>query len=150
MTISVSLATVADSISKLTISGVTVKDMDEITSSYLAGPATFSPRPDNFVSDLSVTPSSLGSGGTKQVDIKYTLNYVYYHCALGSVLNFSMYSAMVTNIAAILVALITNDVVSGAVDLTVTGLSNIGPVVDPAGNAFHGCNISVQITELVN
>ena len=150
MTVSVYIATVADSISKLSISGVTCKDIDQIVSSYLSQPALFAPRPDDFITNISVTPASLGSGSSKQVDLQYTLNYVYYHCSLGSTLNFAAYSAMITNIAAILVALITNDTITGAVDMTVQEVSGVGPVLDPAGNAFHGCNIAVTIMQLIN
>jgi hypothetical protein len=57
---------------------------------------------------------------------------------------------MITNVAAILVSLMTNDAITGAVDLQVRAINDIGPVLDPAGNSYFGCAVSVEITQLIN
>ena len=150
MTVAVSISTVADAIAGLSISGVTVKDIDQISVSRAVGAATLAPRPDRFVTDLSVEAETFGSGATRSATLRYTLNYVYYHCLVGSTLDFGSYSAMITNISAVLVALITNDDVTGATDNTMPTISDIGPVSDPVGNVYHGCTVSLQIVQYIN
>lgn len=150
MTVAVNFSTVTNSIAALSISGVTVKDIDEITSSRMGQKAIFAPRPENFVTGLSVTAETFGSGATRTATLAYTLNYVYYHCPLPSTLNFADYANVITNVAAILVALITNDTLTGAADVGVGGVSDLGAVSDPAGNMFFGCVISIRVEEYIN
>lgn len=148
MSVNVKFTTVADAISKLSISGVTLRDIDQIAASVAVAPATFAPKPGGYISNLRVTVDSFGSAGAQKMTLTYTLNYTYYHCQIGSVLDFGAYAAMVTNIAAILAALMTNDTVTGAIDQQ-PKMSDIGPVLDPAGNQYHGCVFSLDITEFV-
>jgi hypothetical protein len=148
MTVNVNFVAVADAIANLSISGVTLRDIDQITSSVAVAPATLAPKPGGYITNFKVSTESLGTGGAQRMTITYTLNYTYYHCQIGSVLDFGSYSAMITKIAAILVALLTNDTVTGALDQDPT-VSDIGPVLDPAGNQYHGCVFSLGITQFV-
>jgi len=148
MSVNVKFSTVADAIGKLSVSGVTMRDIDQIAASVVMAPATFAPKPGGYITNLGVEVDSFGGGSTRMMTLTYTLNYTYYHCQIGSVLDFGSYSAMVTNIAAILVALLTNDTVTGAID-QLPRMSDIGPVLDPAGNQYHGCIFSLDITEYV-
>jgi hypothetical protein len=148
MTVNVNFISVADAISKLTITGVTVRDIDQIAASVQMAPATLAPKPGGFITNMKVATDSFGTGGGQKMTLDYTLNYTYYHCQIGSVLDFASYSAMVTKIAVILVALMSNDVVTGAFDQN-PKISDIGPVLDPAGNQYHGCVFSLDITQFV-
>jgi hypothetical protein len=150
MTVSVQLATVCDSISKLSISGVTIKDIDQITASRIGQAAILTPKPDGFVTGLVFAPDSFGPGATRLGTLQYTLTYRYYHCAIGQLLDFGSYAALVANVVTILNAILTNDIVTGCVDVSLAGAIDVGPVTDPAGNSFHGADIALLIKEFVN
>lgn len=146
MTAAIDFTTVTNSIAALSISGVTVRDADQIAASRLAESAVLSPRPEDFVTNFAVTPDEI----TKQkFTVRYTLNYVYFHSQIGT-MTFSVYQSMLTNLAAILVAMINNHVISGALDTDAPKLSRFGSVFDPAGNAYFGCVISLDIMQFLN
>lgn len=148
MTVNINFVAVANAIGNLSVSGITFRDIDQITASVLVAPATFAPKPGGWITNMRVTTDSLGTGGAQKMTLNYTLNYTYYHCQIGSTLDFGSYSAMVTNIAAILAVLLSNDVITGALDQT-PKISDIGPVLDPAGNQYHGCVFSLDIEQFV-
>ena len=150
MTINISFSTVADSISHLSISGVNIKDANEIPAKAEANlPVLFS-RPVDFISDLSVTRVSMGSGGTAQMDGNYTLNYVFLHSVVGAsggVL--SQYSDFLSKLALIIVSILGNDNITGALDMQLQGISNLGPLVGPNGTNFLGVEIALRVMEIV-
>ena len=43
--------------------------------------------------------------------------------------------------------MLVSDAVTGSVDLQVEDISAFGPVSDPSGKMFHGCDISFRILE---
>ena len=43
--------------------------------------------------------------------------------------------------------MLVSDTITGAVDLTVEDISTFGPVSDPSGKMFHGCDIAFRILE---
>lgn len=147
MTINVQFDTVAASIAALSISGVRVFDIDQIPEDCRMQVPALIPRPDGYITDLSPTVQSFGSGGTAKLDLSYTLTYRYLHAPLGTAQLFSTYSGMIAKLALILETIFANDVVSGAVDLQTVALSDVGPVEDPAGNMYHGADISFRVLE---
>ena len=151
MTATLNWSTVTNSIAALSISGVTVKDIDEITDSMSMQTAILSPRPDGFISDITITRDSFGTGGAEKMTAIYTLTYRYYHAPIAGGLGglFSTYSGMITNIDAICEAILNNDAITGCVDILLAGISELGPVEDPSGNIYHGCDLSFQVTEFV-
>src|SRR5687767_6199894 len=125
MTITSAFSTITNSIAALSISGVTIKDVDEIPQSgNLILPILF-PRPNDFVTDFSQTLQSFGSGGTAKMDFEYNLNYVFLYAEMGSGLGtFEIYNGLITKLSAILVAIASNDAVSGLVDLQTSAIGN--------------------------
>ena len=150
MTITIGFTTVADSISKMTVTGVTMKDIDKIPDAgQMICPVMF-PQPHGFVTGTSVERMSLGGGGTALMDMSYVLNYVYLHAETGTgVSSFDVYSGIITNLAVIIKAILTNDNITGCVDMELNTIGEIGTVVDPAGNSFWGVLISFKILEQV-
>ena len=145
----VKIATVTDSISKLVISGVTLKDTDGIPEevSERVCPIMF-PDPDNFVTSLTVTPQSFGAGTSGKNDIRYTLNYVFLYAQVGSKRYLSDYIVgLVSMTVLILNSIIANDSVTGSVDIAPRIAGNFGQMQDPAGNMFFGVMISVDVRE---
>ncbi len=147
MTISVQLATVVDSISKLSVSGVTMKDMDEIAASWKALPNVCYPRPDNFITGLSVTSVELSR---HKYDLRYTLNYRFLHVRVGNTaVLFAAYPTLIAKVVLIINSIITNHAVTGAMDLTFGGLTASGVIADPAGNQFLAADFAINVLEFL-
>lgn len=148
MTITSSIATVADSIAGLSISGVTVKDIDQIPDTAQGLTPLLIPRPDNFVTDISVTFETLGSNGSAKINTNYTLNYIFIFCEVGSGINaYSAFSGLMAKLSAILVAINSNDTINGAVDIKINSIGNIGAITDPAGDEYWGIEFSLRVLE---
>ena len=150
MTITIGFTTVADSISKLTVTGVTMKDIDQVPdSAQMLCPIMF-PQPDNFVTNINVERVTVGSGGTAKMDMTYTLNYVFLQAEIGSGISaFSAYSNIIGNLATIIGVILANDNITGAVDLTLNTIGEIGAITDPAGNQYWGVLFSFNVLEFV-
>lgn len=149
MTINVNFVSVASAIAGITITGIPIKDLGSIPSNGLLLCPILIPKPDGFISNLQpVLPETYGTGGTERMSLKYDVTYRYLHAAIGANLDFGMYSGMITNIALILKTILANDVINGAIDFRVNTVSSIGPVLDPAGNAYHGCDFVFSVQQL--
>jgi hypothetical protein len=147
MTISSAFATITNSIAALSISGVTIKDIDEILQTARMICPVLLPQPNDFVTDFEPTFQSFGSNGTPKIDLNYTLHYVYLHCEAGGGLSqLDIYAGLMTKLSAILVALLSNDAVTGLVDMK-PDIGNIGVIEDPSGNQYWGVMFSLRILE---
>jgi len=151
MTITVNLATVADSISNLSISGVNVKDIDQIPESALSVLPVFYPRPNEFITDLKWSRESYGADSAAAMNLTYTLHYYYLHAVVGSGGGLlAVYSGLITNLVLILKAIFENSNPTGAVDMQLLSISSIGVLTDPAGETkYHGVEVSLRITEFI-
>ena len=148
MTLNSQIATVSASIARLTISGVTIKNIDAIPDSAKMLCPLLIPQPDNFVSNLSFTRQTFGAMGAEKLDCSYTLNYVYLHCEVGSGLGaYAPYAGIISKIETIIETIMANDTVSGAVDLQVGTIGNVGVIADPAGVEFWGVQFSFNVLE---
>ena len=148
------IGTVADSISKLTVTGVTLKDIDKIiTEGNKRNIPVIIPRPDGFMSSFIYERKSFGSGDAAAVNITYTLTYRLLHSKIGTGRSkvIAKYSDMVAKVGLFLDAIIENDTITGAVNIQAASISEFGPVSDPAGSAiFLGCDIGISVMEFVN
>lgn len=147
MSFNVNFDTVANSISGLTFTGIHNLDLDKIPVNASMVCPVFFPRPDSYITDLTVTRQSFGTGTNKKIDLDYNLHYMYCHAAIGAKLDFGFYNSVINNIATILSKLFESDVISGSVLCDVNTISDLGPVNDPAGNAYHGCEIVLSIKQ---
>ena len=147
MTVNVKFATVANSIAALSVSGVHMYDTDQIpTNANMVVPCMF-PKPYGYISNITPTIETYGTAGSEKITLEYDLTYTYCHAAIAENLNFGVYAGFITKIASILVTLLTNDAVTGAVDIRVSSVSGFGIALDPAGNAYHGCDITLHVQE---
>lgn len=148
MTVASALSTITNSIAALVITGVTIKDIDEIPQSASMLTPLLIPQPNDFVTDFAVTFQSFGSNGTAKMDMDYSLNYVYLHAEAGSGIGtFDVYSGLITKLSAIIVAILSNDAITGLVDMQLGGIGNIGIIEDPSGNQYWGVLFSFRIKE---
>lgn len=145
MTTTVDITTVTDAISKLSIGSTVIKDADEIVDFIGLGTNVLMPRPKNFITGFRVEPVET----TKQnLNVYYTLNYVYYHCQIGNNI-FAVYGAMLTNLALILGALSSDTPLAGTMDHGAPRVGEIAGIPDPKGNVYHSCEISIDIMQFL-
>lgn len=150
MTVSVNFETVTNSIAALSISGVTIKDIDEIPEDAAMLTPILFPQPPGFITDIAPSFETFGSNGAAKMNLEYTLNYVYLHAPVGSGINaFAPYAGMITKLAAIIVAIMSNDAITGLVDLKLNALPNLGIVTSPNDVDYWGVLISLRVTEYV-
>jgi hypothetical protein len=148
MTVNSQIATVAAAIAGLTISGVTMRDIDEIPDSAALLCPLMLPQPDNFVTNLAYSRETFGSMGAAKMNTSYTLNYAYLHCEVGSGLNtYASYAGIISKLELILETIMSNDVINGAVDIQVESIGNIGVIPDPAGVQYWGLLFSFRVLE---
>lgn len=145
MAISVQIATVADSISKLSISNVTIKDIDQLSASWKSLPNVLYPRPENFITGVSLIPAVMSK---QKYDLHYVLNYRFLNVQLGNdAVLFATYPALIAKIVLIANAIITNHNLTGVIDVSFGGITAIGALPDPAGNAYHGADFAINVLE---
>lgn len=148
MAINSQIATVADSIAGLSISGVTIKDIDQIPDSAKLLCPLLIPQPNDYVTNLTYTRQSFGSMGAEKLDCTYSLNYIYLHCELGSGLGaYAPYAGIISKLELILETVMSNDTITGAVDIQVGNIGSIGVINDPAGNQYWGVIFSLNVLE---
>lgn len=148
MTVTSALATVADSISKISITGVTVKDIDEIPQSAALLCPILIPQPNGYVSGVNVEFQSFGSNTGAKIDMSYTLNYIYLHSNAGAGLGqLQVYSGLISKLSTIIVAILSNDAITGLVDMQLESIGNIGVIEDPSGNQYWGVMLSFRVLE---
>jgi len=145
-------ATITNSIAAISVSGVTIKDIDEIPESVAVRDCPIMyPEPDGFISGLTYTRDSTGPGSTALATVNYNMTYAYLHTSVGSGRGlFDVYDAMLTKVGLIIDAIIISDGITGVVDLTIQDVSQFGAVPDPSGNMFIGTRLVFQIVEFIN
>jgi len=145
---SLHIANITRGLSDLEISGVKIKDKDELKEGWDAYDCPLlCPRPNEFVSVPVVTSVSFGSGATHQMNVTYNLNYRYFHAPVGKGDLIQTWSDMVDNLFEIFYQIAVNDVVEDAIDVQIVNVTQFGVVEDGAGNNFHGCDITLKILE---
>jgi hypothetical protein len=150
VTVALAITTVTDNVGGLSVTGADILDIDEIPESVDGRKPIIFPKPDGFVTDLEVTRQSYGASSDAKTDMEYTLNYRLCHTPVGSGRGlFKTYPDMVT-IAARFMDAIANYDATTAVTLELADAINFGPVSDPAGNMFHGCDFALRVKEFQN
>jgi hypothetical protein len=151
MTFALFLSSIADAISHISISGVTVKDVNELSAQWISLPDVLYPNPDQFITNYTNEFVSVLRGDTAPVNVHYTLNYRFLHVQVGDMAAMpKSYSDLLDKVAAIINAIqAVHAPYSGRVDMVIGGIS-LGPRDDPAGNQYFGADIALNITEMQN
>lgn len=144
------MAAVANSIAALSVSGVTLKDVDEIPEDVTGLGPIIMPSP-AFVTNFTVDPQSFGGGSTAMMDVFYNFNYRLLVFPTGSGRGYlGVYDVLVDKLALFLDAVLAIDTFTGGVGISVDGISNFGVIPDPADNNYFGVEITLRIQEFVN
>ena len=130
------------------IAGIPIKDIDEVPESgHLILPVIF-PQPSGWVSDILPERKSFGTGGSEKQDFNYTLHYVFLMAEQGSGLSQTdLTQPLAEAVELILETILTNDIVTGLVDMQVSALEMGGNVQDPSGNMYWGALFSLRCLE---
>jgi len=100
------------------------------------------------VSDFELERMAMSSGTANVWNVQYTLTYRFLHSEIGLGMGIlDAYPGMVDKVCDFIDKMLVSDAVTGAVDLTVEDISTFGPVSDPSGKMFHGCDIAFRILE---
>jgi len=148
MTYYAKFTTLATAIKGLTITGIPIRDLSELPTSAMLQTPVIIPKPDGFINNLAMTRDTYGSGGNAKWTLTYDMTYRLLYAPIGMNLDFGTYDNLISAIASSLVVFQTNDVLSGAIDIVVNTVSNVGPVSDPSGNVYHGCDFVLSVTQL--
>ena len=147
MTVTCSVSTVAASIAALTVSGVTIKGIDKIPDSgSLITPILF-PQPNDYMTGTVMSFETYGSNGAAKMNMEYDLNYVFLYCQVGGVNAFAPFSPLISKLAEVLVTIMSNDAITGAVDMRLGSVGRIGVITDPAGIEYWGVMITLHVME---
>jgi hypothetical protein len=151
MTTSLYLANIADAISNISVSGVTVKDKDQIVGDWKSIPNVLYPNPDGWITDFSIRFDTVLQGSSAPATVFYTLNYRFLGVQIGDISVFPVsYSGLVEKIILIINAIIaTPSPYSGLVEMKIGNVS-LGARTDPAGNNYFGADLAFIISEMQN
>jgi len=144
--------TITNSIAAIAVTGVTIKDIDEIPESVLPRmcPIMY-PEPDGFISGFTYERNSTGPGSVALATVNYNMTYAFLYTPVGSGRGlFDVYDDMVSKVGAILDKIIVSDAITGVVDLTIAEAFQFGAVPDPTGNMFIGTRLVFQVIEFIN
>ena len=141
----VKITTAAGLIAALSITGLKIRDLDEIKELMQIGDLPcLVPHPGDFITDFATIPAN---NANSKSDETYTLRYrLYYSRITGAVKFFGPYANMVLMIEKILNKFITGDYLSGAIYVK-PRIERVGGVEDHAGNIYHGADFAFDITE---
>lgn len=149
MTVALNLANISNAIAAISISGVTVKDKDEVIGNWTPLPNVLYPKPDGWITGFKIDYATVMQGASAKMDISYTLNYRFLGVQAGNLSIFpAAYSSLVDKLILIINAFIALDApYAGSVELKIGGVE-IGPRQDPAGNNFFGADIALNVMEM--
>ena len=152
---SVSIVTVADSISKITLSSgsnLSIKDLDGMVDEVTSRSCPMvMPAPD-WLSNVEAERDNLGTGTAAQWTFTYGLSYRLFYQPLGEGRNklADVMPGLAEEVVYFIDAILANDDLDGCEDIQLVGSPVFGVVEDPVGNAFWVADIDLEVTELVN
>jgi hypothetical protein len=144
------IATVTNSIAALSVSGLTIKDIDEIPSSAVGRnlPIMF-PNPAGFVNNFDAQKATTGEGVNSKWDVSYELNYLILYAASGAGRGLELFAPTVSLAFAVMDAVMICNPIAGAVLLRPGTIGVPGAITDPSGGEFYGVQVSFRVLEFV-
>jgi len=143
------LLTITNSIAAISVTNVTILDADQIPLEPDSRASYLFPKPNGFLTGFSLTRNSQGQR-TALMTVEYDLHYTFCGFRIGKGRMLEIYAEMVTRVMAIIDAALALDGLTGAVEFDPQDIPDFGVINDPAGNAWHGCEITFHIMEFVN
>ena len=140
--------TVCESIAALNVDGVKIKDLAHVPPDATRLTPILFPNPDDTLSNLTPERMSMGGGSSALIDVDYDLNYIFLFCPIGSGrTGLDYHGERMAKVNAIWDAILSIDILDGAVDIMPTGNVSFATVQDPARNEYLGCFLTVHVKE---
>ena len=146
---SFSPSTIASGIAGLSVSGLTIKDLDEIPLVIVQRDCPILIPDYSFVSNVTATSRGLGLGGSSVYSYEYDLNYLLYMAEVGAGRSNAEYMLSITQkVEALAAAIQAADTTLGAHRIFITGGLTATTLRDPADKlSFHGANLTIHVWE---
>lgn len=144
------LTTITDSIAGLTVTGLTIKDIDEIPLTWEGRAHVIYPEPVDFLTEFDAQPATFGTGSTRAWDVTYTMRYTLLYAEVSAGRGMELFKPTIDLALDFMDAIIALTTITGSVTLKPGTISTPGPVTDPSGKVFFGCHITVRVLEFVN
>ena len=147
----INLVSIVESIAARDMTGINNRGLDAIPENAKTIAPVFYPLPNGFVTNMSFERVTAGADNVAAMNLSYTLNYRYLHTPIGSAGGLlQTYENLINNLVIILLAILADSNPTGAVDMQLQSISNIGALSDPAGEMmFHGVDIALRVEEFV-
>lgn len=147
---SLAISKVCSSITALGIAGVNILDTDGIPPDATRQTPLLIPSP-QLVTNFVTRRVTFGTPTTAEKEAEYDLNYVFLYMPIGAGrTGLDAYQQMIKLTQDIIDEVLDNDAITGAVDIEPQGGLNFGPITDPAGNTYLGCNIVFHVIDYLN
>jgi len=144
------LTTITDSIAGLTVTGLLIKDIDEVPNIWDGRAPVIFPEPMDFLTNFEAVPATNGTGTTRAWDVTYTMRYTLLYCNGTDGRGLENMKSAIDLALDFMDAVIGLTTISGCVTIKPGTISTPGMVPDPSGKLFYGCHITVNILEFVN
>ena len=145
------ITTVADSISKLTVTGLTILDLNEIKPATDTRGSWMVPLPP-YIEDMEIQIDSTGAAAALMT-VWYTLPYrvFYKRAGTGRSNKLENVSGKVALLGLIVDAILAIVTITGCEDMKPLNPTNMDAALeDPAGNLWEGFDIGFRVMEFVN
>lgn len=150
MTNALNLRTITASIAGLSISNLTILDVNAVPTALTDQAKHYLyPAPNGFLANLNTTTDTTGSGLGAYKTIRYTLHYIlaYSPVGMGASNYYEYYPDLLDMTAAIVETFLESDAaISGAVDVQVS-TGAWGVLGDPTTGQWYGCDVLLNVTE---
>ncbi len=145
------IATLPHTIAAVSVAGVSIRDVDQILQNVtVADCPLLQPEPLDFVRGFRAVRQSFGPNASAFKQVEYDLIYTYFHAPIGASYALELYDDLLTKLAAIEDAILTDDTINDVVDINPGEIPQVGPVKDPAGHNFLGAQLTFHVVEYVN
>ena len=147
-----SFTTISNTIAALSITGLTIQDIDEVTAPGDRVPILM--PLDNFIPNFSLVDMVLGAASVRPMTVTYTMNYRLLYVKVGAGYSniLEAYNAISAMVGLILDAILAMDTTTGVEDLVpgTPAITNFGQVLAPDALIYYGCDFHFDCTEFVN
>ena len=117
------LATVTNSIAALTVTGLTIKDIDEIPPDCARLCPVMFPEPLNFITNFTSTRDTFGPAAIANKTAEYDMNYTFLYVPLSTGrTGLDTYDEMMAMVSLIQDEILENDDLAGVTDISPQGV----------------------------
>jgi hypothetical protein len=152
------LATVTNSIAAISVTGLTIKDIDEIpVRVYDRNCPILYPEPLDFITNFEAEKMTFGRALTVKWRMRYNLTYTLMYAPIGSGRGLELYAQTIAMACLFFDKLMESHPLTGCELVVPISISAPGPMFDPTGTnlpqgevvqLFYGTRLTIQVQEL--